>query len=898
MFQRPYRDALPAAGLASCGLRNAQDAVQQGFTCIRPATAPGASKQQGLWVASGGMAVLDEFIAEILVARKDISARRLNEKIDKEQKARAANVARAVSELAKVSGWTPDAVEAALDAEMVREYSANAQSPVLRFLAAYAPTWRDAEVDLKEGTYRVGAFTLSAVSPRVIRSLLSHDLKVFTVEMEWLYKKVVKAVGETCAQWEPTRPRWFPQELLSRWATGVVNGSGFAHPLQQMANFRAVVAAPVKVTFFNRELRQALSPLEAAKVLWEQYAVEDKAEVFGLQTVLKTHVLQLVHADLERFIGANPVTPEVLRNEFTAEEWTQFVSAAYVRAVPASFHPDRAQLAAQAQVSKQLVQRHLELAAKRCRRELPESLKDFYPLARSMGREITFYYGPTNSGKTYQALECLKTASSGAYLGPLRLLALEIFERLNASDVVTSLVTGELVQVKENARHTSATIEMLNLGNPVEVAVVDEVQMLADPDRGSAWLQAILGAPAKHLILLGSASALPAVRMLAKLTGERLKEVRLTRLNPLEVTDKPMSLADAPKGAALIVFSRQAALGLANLMRIKHKRSVSVIYGALSPEVRSEQARQFREGETDVLVSTDAIAMGLNLPVHTVVFTTVIKWNGQEEVSLDHSLTCQIAGRAGRFGLQDAGFVTATDSGALKYIRKMLGTELAKLEPPYYVGLNLEMAESISRHLETSSLSQIIAFFVESMAIEDWATPRCSNEQQLLAGFLDQYPLPLSTKLVLSNAPAIDKDMQNPYFREMVMCIHKDVPENIALLKDAIKGLSLEGMETRFKSLTLYSWMHYRFPLIFHQIAEAQILLGQLNSAITRELEGTATRKCISCSKPLAWNTSFSKCDPCFKGGGKNRTRSPVLPLKRSPEDGNPRRAVFFSQPR
>ena len=51
---------------------------------------------------------------------------------------------------------------------------------------------------------------------------------------------------------------------------------------------------------------------------------------------------------------------------------------------------------------------------------------NWYPEAREMDRKIIFHAGPTNSGKTYHALERFMNAKSGIYCGPLKLLAVEV----------------------------------------------------------------------------------------------------------------------------------------------------------------------------------------------------------------------------------------------------------------------------------------------------------------------------------------------------------------------------------------------------------------------------------------------------------------------------------------
>ena len=119
-------------------------------------------------------------------------------------------------------------------------------------------------------------------------------------------------------------------------------------------------------------------------------------------------------------------------------------------------------------------------------------LKTLYPLARSLNRKLEFYVGPTNSGKTYNAMQKLKEANSGLYLAPLRLLALEGYEDLKASNIRASLITGEEQILHEEAAHVCSTIEMIDFDLDVDVAVIDEVQMLDDSDRGWAWVNAII----------------------------------------------------------------------------------------------------------------------------------------------------------------------------------------------------------------------------------------------------------------------------------------------------------------------------------------------------------------------------------------------------------------------
>ena len=83
----------------------------------------------------------------------------------------------------------------------------------------------------------------------------------------------------------------------------------------------------------------------------------------------------------------------------------------------------------------------------------------------------------------------------------------------------------------------------------------------------------------------------------------------------------------------------------------------SIIYGDLPPEVRKMQYDQFINKENKVLVTTDAIGMGVNLPIRRIVFMSIRKFDGEEVRELTSQEIKQVAGRAGRKGIYDVGYV-------------------------------------------------------------------------------------------------------------------------------------------------------------------------------------------------------------------------------------------------
>ncbi len=329
--------------------------------------------------------------------------------------------------------------------------------------------------------------------------------------------------------------------------------------------------------------------------------------------------------------------------------------------------------------------------------------------ARALNRRITVVIGPTNSGKSHYALDRLATAESGAALAPLRLLALEFQDALAARGVLASLMTGEERQVFPGARHVAATVEMAHTSRIVDVAVIDEAQMLADPDRGAAWTAAIMGIPAREVIVLGAPDCLPLVRRIAELCDEPMEVVRLERKSPLRVASEAVGLASITDADAVVAFSRREIFTLREQL-VARGRTVAVIYGALGPEVRRAESRRFREGGAPTLVATDAIGMGLNLPIRRVVFSALVKWDGRQERSLTPAEVRQIGGRAGRYGQHEEGVVAVLAGGGdPALLRTLMDTDPVPptdLRPQ--VSPDRQIVAAIADELGTSSLLETL----------------------------------------------------------------------------------------------------------------------------------------------------------------------------------------------
>ena len=516
-------------------------------------------------------------------------------------------------------------------------------------------------------------------------------------------------------------------------------------------------------------------------------------------------------------------------------------------------------------ISEQLIKKQREELLARTIRDF----KNLFPMAREMRRKLTLHIGPTNSGKTYTAMKKLEEADTGYYLAPLRLLALEGYEGLKAKGVESSLITGEEQIIDDEATHISSTIEMMNYEVDVDVCVIDEVQMIDDRDRGWAWANAIIGAPAKEIIMTGSLNSKEAIIALSEYLGEELEIIEFERKNPLSLLEVPTDVKDVQSSTAIIAFSRKDVLRLKQ--NFSKEFSVSVVYGNLSPEVRREEARRFREGETQILIATDAIAMGMNLPIKTILFSKAEKYDGITTRNLLPSEIHQISGRAGRYGLQEEGYVGALNPESLKIVKKNFYKEAREITIPFKVMANLEHIQLVAKILEENSLEMILSFFVQNMKFNGPFYASSLDDMLEASKIVDAYDLDIATKYHLSCAPLT---LKSPYiieaYESYIYALEQG--KSVSYLAPVLNAKyahttdELLRAEDMVKEISLYLWLTYRFGELFVDEKKARESRGVLNRYIEQTLHQTQlAQMCKMCSAPLPMNSKYAICQNCFK---------------------------------
>ena len=494
---------------------------------------------------------------------------------------------------------------------------------------------------------------------------------------------------------------------------------------------------------------------------------------------------------------------------------------------------------------------------------IPDNYIDLFPLARAMKRHFVLHIGPTNSGKTHDAIEALKAADNGIYLGPLRLLAFEQYEALNEAGCPCSLVTGEERIEDPWARYQASTIEMLNTRTEYELAVIDEAQMIGDPDRGGAWTSAILGVCAKEVHVCAAPIAKKLLIRLIRDCGDSYTVVEHQRMTPLKLEKEPFTLEeDVQPGDALIVFSKKSVHAVGAFLQ-RHGFRCSVIYGALPYDVRREQARLFARGENEVVVATDAIGMGMNLPIRRVVFLEQEKFDGISVRELTAEEIKQIAGRAGRYGIYPEGLVNSTDP-----------------KNPVRVGLE-SRSETVREAVIAFPESLLGVEAPLSEIIERWA------QLEIKPGYTRADPArmlklcrmiePLSDdKHFLYDCISMTFDEEETELVQIwrVMCAKEAVGE-VYDVENALPGEkfindsdNMNELEEAFRLCDLLFGYCEKFG---HTEWRDEIMYrkNKISAKMTEILarQSLSGRRCAACGKALPWNVPYGLCERCFRSG-------------------------------
>jgi ATP-dependent RNA helicase SUPV3L1/SUV3 len=476
----------------------------------------------------------------------------------------------------------------------------------------------------------------------------------------------------------------------------------------------------------------------------------------------------------------------------------------------------------------------------------------------SIGRNIKYvlHIGETNTGKTHHALERMKDGNSGLYLAPLRLLALEVFDKLNNEGILCNLKTGEEEKEVEGANHISCTVEMFYEREYFDVVVIDEAQMIADKDRGFSWYKAITKANAKEVHIIGSRNS---KNMILQLLGNSNIEINeYSRDIPLQVENQPFKIKGTEKGDALVCFSRKRVLETASQLQ-GSGYSVSMIYGSMPPETRKKQIQRFIGGETTVIVATDAIGMGLNLPIRRIVFLENEKFDGTRRRTLTSQEIKQIAGRAGRKGIYNVGKVAFMKE--IKQMSRLLDQE-DELVHTFAIAPTNSIFERFQKyHRDLGTFFELWDQFESPTGTKKASLSEERELYDLIRDTEIEARLPMMDLYGFLHLPFSKKDHQliKQWLETMVAIVKgKEMPEPI------LKSGSLEDLELSYKAIGLHLLFLYRLgkrteALYWERLREE--ISDEVHEALKTNVK--RSKKCRRCGRNLPWEFHFPICDAC-----------------------------------
>lgn len=480
-------------------------------------------------------------------------------------------------------------------------------------------------------------------------------------------------------------------------------------------------------------------------------------------------------------------------------------------------------------------------------------------------RMFYIHVGKTNSGKTHTSIQMLEKAEKGVYLSPLRLLALEVSDKLNGDGIPCSFVTGEEERRIEGACHIASTVELADLSTEYDVAVIDECQMIADHSRGYAWTRAIMGIRAREVCICTAPEALDVLIKLIDACGDFYKIINHRRKTPLEIESEPFNLNDIRQGDALVVFSKQKVNAIGAQL-IKMGINVSVLYGALPYETRKQQFENFVNGKSSVLVTTDAIGMGVNLPIRRIIFMEIYKFDGIQNRLLTSGEIKQIAGRAGRRGKFDIGYVNAIGKKELAYVAKNIRSKTHNVG-----GICIGFPKKVLDD-EYISLKNVMS------AWNFYAVPDIYVKENLQDA-LTNIPLVKhiysrlgieENKAEIFDFATMPVDARNVHVRRLWSdYIEQRLSGNNTLRKPYLKDNSIDELLTYSKMLDTYFMCGRIWDMEIDTVwlkNERQKCTRSIIEGLIEDV-GTYTRHCRRCGKMLEWDNSAFYCDDCMNIG-------------------------------
>jgi len=480
--------------------------------------------------------------------------------------------------------------------------------------------------------------------------------------------------------------------------------------------------------------------------------------------------------------------------------------------------------------------------------------------------KITAVLGPTNTGKTYLAIETMLSFDSGMIGFPLRLLAREVYDKIikKISIDKVALITGEEKIIPTNAKYFLCTVESMPINKHLDFVGIDEIQMCADHERGHIFTDRLLNLRGEKLTMLMGSNT---IRNIINKLGEDTEFINRDRLSKLSyVGHKKISRIN--RKTVIIAFSTEEVYAIAELVR-RQKGGAAIVMGSLSPKTRNAQVALYQSGDVDFLVATDAIGMGINMDLENVFFSSLKKFDGKKLRRLNLPEIGQIAGRAGRF-LNDGSFGITGDC------KEITAEEVDLLENHRFEGikmlfwrnsnLNFNNALSLTKSLEEKPnetwLRKIHEREDEKLLkyfLKDMESHNIKNEKQTLELLWDCCQIPDFVKKTYGNHLEVVSKVFG-FLNEKEGRITNDYMRLQLIKLDKLEG-NVDSLSNRIANVRTWSYVSNKINWVESQnywIEKTKLLEDKLSDRLHEELTKTFIDKRASVlARGLKQNMEF-----------------------------------------
>jgi ATP-dependent RNA helicase SUPV3L1/SUV3 len=404
---------------------------------------------------------------------------------------------------------------------------------------------------------------------------------------------------------------------------------------------------------------------------------------------------------------------------------------------------------------------------------------------------------------------------------------------------------------------------MLDYNTKYKCIVIDEAFMVYDADRGKSWTKAILEANADEVHIILSEEALNIIVKILDSTNRVYEINKYDMLQKFKFAESPTTFGkNLPKGTVFVVFSRRSVI-LNKTMLENLGYSVSMLYGNLPPEVKKNQINRFINKETDLMVTTDVIGMGINLPVHALVFLETTKFDGISERKLNTIEVKQIAGRTGRYGISNENsFVSAKTNGDLRYITETYNNSYQINNA--YIGFDYKMFMSFDENM--SIINRIDNFknidFIPN-DLRDFIYKESTTKYSNIAELVDKNNFTLDEKYIFLNAPV--KENNKVYFEECV----KDYNKHNIIKPPLVKITNdTKSMEDNISKMELYLNLCRNLNHdveVFENFKTTKYEFIEILDKMLLDKTLMSTKTCKLCDTKLSITHPYSYCENCYQ---------------------------------